>query len=333
MKIIFTSLFVLSFLLSACAPSVIPPTATLTPFPTATPTLIPTLTPTATPIAVDGVAEVDGLLYVFDEQTQNWVALPPLPEGMTLAKVGKDGSVGAYDSEGMLTYVLNGTEWEKAKPRYEYLSYNPQFDAALKQMVEGGAFPEDLSTVERLHYEDGSEVPFGYLGEFGSAEQKFFVISGVMGQGWINPADYDATLVKDMLGMPLLMVPMSDGRRVVLTPVNVGGDLPRNVGFFEGRVDKQKPWNSPDLVFDRTTGAGELSYIRQQTGLGGELVGKQVMVVFNSKMKDFVGFEEYNKDLDELIRFLQGRSGGDLKWNARTLFMYIWYLPNIPTRP
>ena len=104
----------LALALSACAPAATP--AVNTPIPTNT--SIPTLAPTATPVAVDGVADVDGLYYVFDEKTQSWEALPNLEAEHQRVILKEDGSIVALDEKDVEIFVLTDGEWVKTEKVY-----------------------------------------------------------------------------------------------------------------------------------------------------------------------------------------------------------------------
>ncbi|MEN9564461.1 MAG: hypothetical protein RIR73_2705 [Chloroflexota bacterium] len=114
MKITFPLLAIL--FLSACASSQVTVTSEVTvtspPLPTETP--FPTTTPT--PVAVDGVATIDGVPHIFDETSQNWVALPDVPGEFAKIMVTDDKLVVALDKDGVELYSLDMEtgEWVEA---------------------------------------------------------------------------------------------------------------------------------------------------------------------------------------------------------------------------
>ncbi len=109
-------LIVVSLLLAACQPApqetvISEVTVTLPP-----PTDAPAPT-TPTPVAVDGVATIDGVLYVFNEAAQEWVALPELEAEFERVAVTGDGRIVALDANNAEIYELNAAgEWMMAVP-------------------------------------------------------------------------------------------------------------------------------------------------------------------------------------------------------------------------
>jgi hypothetical protein len=115
-----TLLFALILILAACTSTsqVTPPSPALgegsgvreTPPPTDTPA------PTPTPIAVDGVATIDGIRYIFDETAQEWQALPDVPAEVARVMVTEDGRIVALDEKNAEKYSLDMAtrEWVEA---------------------------------------------------------------------------------------------------------------------------------------------------------------------------------------------------------------------------
>lgn len=103
MKTIYLLLVIVT--LSACTS----PQVTVTSEVTVTSTPPPTETPmpTATPVAVDGVADVDGTLYIFDEKMQAWVALPALEEPYAKVVVDENNEIVALGTDGAEMYTLD----------------------------------------------------------------------------------------------------------------------------------------------------------------------------------------------------------------------------------
>ncbi len=110
-------LIVVSLLFAACAPqtdSLLPPGEGPGMRETAAPA------PTPTPVAVDGIAAVDGTLYLFDETAQAWTALPELDADFARVMVTEDGRIVALDENGAEAYALDMTTgaWVEVKITY-----------------------------------------------------------------------------------------------------------------------------------------------------------------------------------------------------------------------
>jgi hypothetical protein len=78
----------------------------------------PALTPT--PVAVDGIATIDGIHYIFDEAAQNWVALPELDADFARVMETEDGRIVALDEKNAEKYSLDMAtgEWVELKVSY-----------------------------------------------------------------------------------------------------------------------------------------------------------------------------------------------------------------------
>lgn len=140
------SLFLLIFvslLLAACAPQVTVTsevTVTLPP-PTDTPT------PTPTPVAVDGVATIDGVLYVFDEAVQEWVVLPELDGEFERVVVTEDGRVVALDAGDTELYELSAAgEWMMAVPE-QWREFAQSLPEGARMDAEAGRVYDALNNV------------------------------------------------------------------------------------------------------------------------------------------------------------------------------------------
>jgi hypothetical protein len=102
---------------------------------------------------VDGVATIDGVLYVFDEAAQEWQALPELEAEFERVAVTEDGRVVALDANNIEIYELNAAgEWMMAVP-VEWREFAQSLPEGARLDAEAGRVYDKLNNV--LYVLDG----------------------------------------------------------------------------------------------------------------------------------------------------------------------------------
>lgn len=312
-------------LLTACAPAVTePPAPTETPVPTNTPaptaTIIPSPTPTATPVAIDGVADVDGVRYVFDDEEQEWMALPSLDAEHASMMVNADGAVVALDENGTALYelVLATGEWVKMEKVYtscadpelieqkvfaefelatgytptealQYLRDNKIFRPSYSYDPNNGTVTDDMmvlgSQFVSLEHLDGSDRGDGVVCVYGVYDE-------------VNIArDGDSVKTEDVVA---LVVGFQYGGQYYPL-ANVYNDVDSGVGpthFSVNTVREMQSW------VDKYMRPGSLSQNNVHTFSGLKSVGDveaEAMTFYPESMRVFVGLmdETYFERLSE----------------------------------
>jgi hypothetical protein len=103
--------------------------------------------PASTPVAVDGVATIDGVLYVFDEAVQEWVALPELDGEFERVMVTEDERIVALDDRDAELYELSTTgEWVMAVPE-QWREFAAGLPKGARMDAEAGRVYDNLNNV------------------------------------------------------------------------------------------------------------------------------------------------------------------------------------------
>lgn len=245
--------------------------------------------------------------------------------------VDADGEAVEWFATSGATEDNQDKQWEEVeKPeKYYYLAYNAEYESVLKGVVEQSPKLED---VVRMMGENGEPLPFGHLFSYEEGGLNKHVVSGYFGEGWIDPALYVEGMKQNALGGPAMIVPLLDGSQMVISPISLKSTLPDAISFLPGNV-AAKPWESEGL--DRFLGTNEdvFDFLKTETSEGGKLVGRQFVLILTELPSQAVGYQDYNRNLNELINFFQGK-GENIKWTGKQKLLYeIYLIPEIGVRP
>jgi|GEM_PF-6068903 len=320
-------------LLTACAPAVTePPAPTETPVPSNTPaptaTIIPSPTPTATPVAIDGVADVNSVRYIFDDKEQKWVALPALPEGAgeLMVRVDENGVVVAVNEKGKVAYeyVFSIREWEKMVSEVIVVGFDAKVNQAMRELYERN---KDIELIP-LYTDTGEVLKQGILFESGDNETVY--LSGK----FLGLVDLEKLLPEDYVQVQLavLEITQEDGSTVLLGVQFWRGSEKSNaripIVFLEGPVASSGLGDTPREI-QRRTFRQIYDYLMAELP---KMVGQQIILSLPRPLKPD---DDKYQTVELVVAALEGSTEESVDWSptGRVLDAGAFILPEHARRP
>jgi len=221
------------------------------------------------------------------------------------------------------------------EPTYSYLSSSEKLGAAVQELLDNGACDVDVENPDnRMHYADGTPVPFGLIQTEKQGEVTWYYVSGVLCQGSVNVGATDSYFYDGV--MPLIMVPGERGKNVVITPYIKDDSAGQTMMFVSGPISQKSMIDSvvqKNAKIYQTTFAEMGSFIA--SGVSSEndiLTGKQIIVIFNTSSPNASGYKEHNTALQIMLDMIAGNKTGTNE--VQNLFgLLTLYLPDVGVYP
>jgi len=218
---------------------------------------------------------------------------------------------------------------------YSYLSSSEKLGAAVQELLENGACDVDVEDpVNRMHYADGTPVPFGLLQTEKQGEVTWYYVSGVLCQGSVNVGATDSNYSEGV--MPLVLIPGEKGNQIVITPFIDDDPFPQTMMFVSGPISQKSMIDTvvqKNAEIHQSTLAKMARFIEAGVqNMDSSLVGKQVIFIFNTTTPKAVNFEKKNATIQTVLDMLAGKKSGAVGVKS-LLELLTLYAPDLGGRP
>lgn len=297
-----------------------------------------------------GVEKTTGLPYarpdgwMFDPANSEVVA-KPLPKGTVYGgQWGVDDNYYSFAVDpktGIATHWFDTTkgsgEWVEVvyEPTFSYLSSSEKLGAAVQELLDNGACDVDVENPDnRMHYADGTPVPFGLLQTEKQGEVTWYYVSGVLCQGSVNVGATDSNYSEGV--MPLVLIPGEKGNQIIITPFIDDDPFPQTMMFVSGPISQK---SMIDTVVQKNAEIHQSTFARMarfiEAGVqnaDSPLVGKQVILIFNTTTPKAVNFEKKNATIQTVLDMIAGKKSGAVGVKS-LLELLTLYTPDLGGRP
>lgn len=251
--------------------------------------------------------------------------------------VDKDGKAVKWFSTAGTTIGNFNEKWVEVvyEPTFSYLSSSEKLGVAVQELLDNGACDVDVENPDnRMHYADGTPVPFGLLQTEKQGEGTWYYVSGVLCQGSVNVGATDSNYSEGV--MPLVLIPGEKGNQIIITPFMDDDPFPQTMMFVSGPISQK---SMIDTVVQKNAEIHQSTLARMarfiEAGVqnaDSSLVGKQVILIFNTNTPQVVNFEKKNATIRTVLDMIAGKKSGvvDVKSLLRLLTLYI---PDLGGRP